>query len=228
MYDFIDDRQHVRDAEVLAEVRKPTVRTVLTCVRLFAAEILAARSTLADRALELDFNDGTAADAVAYILATRPAEAARVLATCCRCHARDGAALCEGAAAELLAERPALLKAVARAALGLCDLRRIVDSLDLAGLDALGVGEDAAATDAGDDAPGDAEIALVSIAVRIGVDPFVIAEWPFEGWLSVLDVMPLLRPGAEGGAASRGRLEPLTAANAPIGIGVHQAATPQE
>lgn len=152
-------------------VSAPTVETVLTALRVYAAEIVILRREYLKDALTPD----VWLDVAAKMLLAKGRASAEVLETCC--------ALWEGGPGqleEIAQSDPALRENLARAVLDLCNPEAIVNRLSWAVIDAALSGAKEQAEDDGEDGPSAIDVLVVSVALALHQPPAAVMGWPYE------------------------------------------------
>lgn len=91
------------------------------------------------------------------------------------------------------------LKDLARAAVELCDVVRIVASLSLPAAEGGEAQPEKPALLAG---PTDQELSLVALARRFGLPPHTVADWPYEAFLATIECLDVMEAVPKEGGAS--------------------------
>lgn len=162
--DFAARRVRVPVAGGIITCRPPTLETVRLFLELFSAELGALTSIGKDA---FDSLGPSPADTLIPFFADED-RAKAVLETCCDADWQIFA----------VAKKDDLI-ACYRAVIGLCDIRRVIASLDLGG-------EEGATAPAGPD-PHDE--ALVVLGEKFGVSPLSIMQWNYEAFLTVCETL---------------------------------------
>ncbi len=186
LFDLVRRRTTVHHASGDVVVRSPSFRTAVTLLATMGPELAAAWGA---------WKKGKAAGLedplpIVLPLLTSSGRMAAVLDTYCD-HARGPAAFWSE-----VSRNPGLRRDLLLAGLGLlADVRRAFEGLHL---DKAFEGPDepsqapGEATPAG---PGMQELAVALAAIRFGIDPLQVMEWPFEAWLTINgELLPVLEP----------------------------------
>lgn len=201
--DFAPRRRTITVGGRRIVVRPPTVETVRLFLELFAIEIGAVVVSIRKNgAPEID----AAVDSMLPLFLTDW----RILAVLETCSDLTPEL------AEILP--PSAVKQLAETLLSLCDVERVIRSLNIA------TDDSPAATSSGPD-PHDQ--AFVTLGEKFGVAPHTICEWPYEAFLTTCDTLAAMAEEAARGAQQEAQRPFLDERVGPLmGINVYKADAP--
>lgn len=165
----------------------PTVATVHLALGAFSMEIAALLQTWE----KLQGVGSEPREQAIHLFARGPEKLAAVLGTCVR-PAEPGASLLQAVKAD-----PRVGEDLIRAVLSVCDIDRIVGSLDLSVMEPSEDAAEVATEDEPDQGPGydPGDVALIGLCGMTGMKPMEVQDMPYEAYLSALDAATVLRTG---------------------------------